>query len=308
MTRGILKCGLFTSATLALTLLNATAQEAVSSQQATTIEGVEVSGTAITDESGGLPRQEAPVGPYGQPEWTTQRAFSTTRVYVRPPGQVAFVQFWTPDFNYGKVSHTFREEIEIGLPCRFQLDLYQNWDIDEGGRASYGGSSVELRHAFADWGKIPLNPTIYLEWTFNDSAPDVAEVKLLFAEVLAKHWHWAANFTYEQETGGERETALQFSQALSYALLDQKLNAGVEMFYENATVKGSRGDAENVFLIGPSIGVRPTRDTYINVAPLFGVTIDAPDAQIYVTAGFKFGGARGASEGEVRAPSSMFGR
>lgn len=221
---------------------------------------------------------------------------------------MAFVQFWTPQFNNGDLSHAFREEIEIGLPYRFQLDLYQNWNIDNGGRANYGGSSVELRYAFADWNRIPLNPTLYLEWNFNDNAPDVYEVKLLLAQVIAKRWHWALNFTYEQETGGVRETALQVSQALSYPLLDQKLNVGVEMLFENATEKGARGNAANTFLIGPSIGIRPTRNSYINIAPLFGTTNDSPDAQIFVTAGFKFGGPRGETEGEVRAPASMFGR
>jgi hypothetical protein len=52
-----------------------------------------------------------------------------------------------------------------------QLDLYQNWGIEEGDTV-YRGWSLELRYALANWGKIPLNPTLYGEWNFNDEAPD----------------------------------------------------------------------------------------------------------------------------------------
>jgi hypothetical protein len=69
-------------------------------------------------------------------------------------------------------------DTEIGLPYRFQLDLYQNWGIADG-KSFYKGSSVELRYALAKWGKIPLNPTLYGEWNFNDNASDVWELKLL---------------------------------------------------------------------------------------------------------------------------------
>jgi hypothetical protein len=61
---------------------------------------------------------------------------------------------------------------------------------------------VELRYALANWGKIPLNPTLYGEWSFNDNAPDVWELKLLLGQTFAHRWNWAANLTYEHENGG----------------------------------------------------------------------------------------------------------
>ncbi|MFN2508687.1 MAG: hypothetical protein ABR589_07925, partial [Chthoniobacterales bacterium] len=128
-------------------------------QDAVEAPGVEVRATSLDEGRPGVLNQETPVGPYNQPEWTLQRSFSTSRVYVRPAGSIEFVQYWTPEFKDGKSEHAFREEIEIGLPYRFQLDLYQNWGIDEAGDSFYRGSSVELRYALADWGKIPLNPT-----------------------------------------------------------------------------------------------------------------------------------------------------
>ena len=264
----------------------------------------------VTGEAPGMLAQEMPVGPYGQPQWTTQRIFGASRVYVLPPGTVEFIHFWTPEFKDGDVTHAFREEVEIGLPYRFQLDLYQNWGIDESGDSFYKGSSVELRYALANWGKIPLNPTLYAEWNFNDAAADVYELKLLLGETFAHRWNWAGNITFEQETGGERETEIAVSAALSYALIDRTLNVGVEALGERVTAKDSRGDPEVEFLIGPSVNVHPTRNSFITVSPLFGTTEDSPTAEIFVLAGFqfRFGGPPGPGEEGPRAPASMFGR
>jgi hypothetical protein len=273
-------------------------------QSEATTEAVRITGVAPERLS-----QQILVGPNQQPEWTTTRAFSTSRVYVRPPGTFAFVNFWTPEFKDGEDEHAFRHELEIGLPYRFQLDLYQNWGIEDG-RSFYKGASVELRYALAKWGKIPLNPTLYGEWNFNDNAPDVWELKLLLGETFGNRWNWAANFTFEQETGGEREREIALSSALTYAVIDPILNVGIEILWERKTEKESRNNAEHEFLVGPSINVHPTRWSFITVAPLFGATADSPDVEVFVLAGFKFpfGGPPGTEEREPAAPASMFGR
>lgn len=254
-------------------------------------------------------RQDTPVGPYNQPVWTTERFFPNTRVYVRPPGTAEFNQFWTPEFGKnGEVEHAFREEIEVGLPYRFQLDFYQNWNIDEEHNTFYKGSSIELRYALADWGKIPLNPTLYGEWNFNDREPDVWEVKLLLGDTFAKRWNWGANFNYEQQTGEGRETEIAISHALTYAVIDRRLNVGIEMLFEHKTEAGARGDPGVEFLIGPAINVKPTRNSFIGVSPLFGTTSDSPTAEIFVVAGFQFWGASGGELEGVRSPVSSQGR
>ena len=120
MNSNILKLVLITTAVYLTATTASRAQE-------TKAPAVEVTGAAP-----GVLRQDSPVGPYSQPEWTTQRAFGASRVYVRPPGTLQFNQFWTPEWKDGEVEHSFREEVEIGLPYRLQLDLYQNWGIEEG--------------------------------------------------------------------------------------------------------------------------------------------------------------------------------
>lgn len=290
---------------LCLVLLSATST--LQAQDTTETAGIEVRASGIDEDA---LRQTTPVGPYNQPQWTTQRAFSTTRVYVRPPGSMEFVQYWTPEWKGGVTEHAFREEVELGLPCRFQLDFYQNWRIDEEGDSFYKGSSVELRYALADWGKIPLNPTLYAEWAFNDAAPDVWELKLLLGETFARRWNWAANIVYEQEVGGSRATEIALSTALTYALIDETLNIGFEALAERKTEAGSRSNPQYELLVGPSINVHPTRNSFITVAPLFGTTDDSPDVELFVVAGFQFsfGGPRREREEGPRAPASMFGR
>src|SRR5205823_10441122 len=102
-----------------------------------------------------------------------------------------------------------------GLPSRFQIDLYQNWGINEEGGSFYKGSSIELRYAFANWNKIPLNPTLYAEWYFNNNAADRYEFKLLLGETFGQRWNWAGNLTFEQETGNAREREFAVSTALT---------------------------------------------------------------------------------------------
>src|SRR5262245_54386440 len=54
------------------------------------------------------------VGPANQPEWTTRRAFAETDIYVIPPGEIEFNQFYTLSHpKNGKPENAFESEIEI---------------------------------------------------------------------------------------------------------------------------------------------------------------------------------------------------
>lgn len=119
--------------------------------------------------------EDDPVGVYGQPEWTTRRRFARSRVYVLPEGQWEFEQWWRGTFDHGDgPAHLFQEEIGVGLPHRFQLDLYGNWEHEES-TTFWSGVQPELRWAPADWGVLPLNPTLYLEYKWQHHAENVAE-------------------------------------------------------------------------------------------------------------------------------------
>lgn len=262
----------------------------------------------------GAPSQQTPVGPYGQPEWTTRRRFATTRVYVRPPGQIEFEQWWRPKWpRDGKPEHLFEEEISVGLPYRFQLDLYQDFEDTPETPFRANESKVELRWALADWGDLPLNPTLYFEQKFVDesnpaSGDDVTEFKLLFAENLDPCWDWASNVIFEWEHGGAREREYAISQAISRSLIDKELSVGMEMVLEWTTEAGSRSDPALEFLIGPSLQWRPTPRTHLDVVPLFGTTGDSPLVEAFVVFGVDLTPGQALAEAPVSAPSATRGR
>jgi hypothetical protein len=78
-----------------------------------------------------------------------------------------------------RTEHRVQEEFEIGLPNRFQIDLYVNSEINGDGNWYYDNFAAEVRYALADWGVIPMNPTLYGEYKFEDEGrgADAAEAK-----------------------------------------------------------------------------------------------------------------------------------
>jgi hypothetical protein len=248
--------------------------------------------TATNLAASGL-AEEAPIGETGRPAWTSHRRFANTRVYIqKEPWEVGIEQWWRArDKRDGTWQNKFQEEIEIGLPYRMQLDVYLDWEADEHRRARYVDTAFELRWALADWGKIPLNPTLYGEYKVVDPAngPDVYEFKLLLGEQLAPRLHWGVNIAYEQEIGGARTTEWQVNQGFSYTVIDDVFSVGVEMKYVDESERGSRGQPERKFLIGPSVQFRPTKNTHIDLVATWGTNQDAQNFEGFVVFGFDFG-------------------
>lgn len=233
-------------------------------------------------------REEERVGSYGQPRWTATRRFPTTRVYVIPEGKVEVEAWARGTFKNGQSEWRFLQEVEIGLPHRFQLDLYLRQDYDSETDDTLWGGQFEVRWALADWGEIWGNPTLYFEYITLADRPEKIEPKLLLGGEIAPGWHWGANFVAELELGGERENEYQVTTGLSWTVVDSVFSIGVEDIFTFADVKGSRGDFDTSFVIGPSFQWRPTPPMTINVAPLFGVTNDSPDVQLWFNMGWEF--------------------
>jgi hypothetical protein len=84
------------------------------------------------------------------------------------------------------------------------------------------------------------------------------------------------------------------------------LKAGVEMQYTSFTVKDTRGDPTHSFVVGPSFAYKPTVRMRFDVAPLFGVTNDSPEVQIFAIFSYVFGGSGG--EAGMEAPASTRNR
>src|SRR5262245_6220635 len=242
--------------------------------------------------------EDTRLGPAHQPEWTTERRWARVRSYVLPQGQVEFESWYRGRYKKEKQGddvHIFQEEVSVGLPHRFQLDFYLNFEHEESNEFHFAETQVELRYALADWDCLPWNPTLYFEYKLHDdtSEPDVAEIKLLLSKDIACRWKAGFNFAWEKEMKGEEELVLGFSGAVSYTVIDQRFAVGAEFQYERATVESDRDDAEHTLYIGPSFQYRPDSTPHIDVAPLFGVTDDSQNMQLFIIFGIEIGGAGG---------------
>ena len=223
--------------------------------------------------------EDQPVDDTKRPEWTSARRFGNTRVYIQQaPWEAGVESWWRLEHNRdGTIAHRLLEEVEIGLPGRMQLDLYNDIEGNEKARFHYQSFNVELRYALADWGKIWGNPTLYSEYKFADHhwGPDVYEEKLLLGDQLAPRWHWGVNFVWEAETGGNREQEFQITGGLSYTAIDGKLGVGIETLYDHDSVKGARGSTAEIFTLGPSIQWRVTKHMHVDLNCMFGTNKDS---------------------------------
>jgi hypothetical protein len=266
---------------------------------------------------------------YGAPPGLSRSRFSNvTQAYVLPPWSFFFGElFEGQGFRHGPPDYLFTQEIEMGLPYRFNVAAESQFERFNGG----GGAqtvSLEARWALADWNKIPLNPTLFAEYKFGvgtirheevppppgegggeeeeeeggpPKVPDAYEVRLLLAQEFFGRVEWAMNWFFEKENTGDRGREWGFSQAAMTPVLlpNERLKIGIEMEYKNVTTKDTRGDALNSFVIGPTVAWKPTASTRLDISPLFGCTHDSPVADVFVAFSWLFGGERAEAEAPV---------
>ena len=270
---------------------------------------------------------------YGAPPGLSRSRFSNvTQAYVLPPWSFFLgALFEGQGFRHGPPDYLFTQEIEMGLPYRFNIAAESQFERFNGG----GGAqtvSLEARWALADWNKIPLNPTLFAEYKFGvgtirheevppppggggeeeeeeeggpPKVPDAYEVRLLLAQEFFGRVEWAMNWFFEKENTGDRGREWGFSQAAMTPVLlpNERLKIGIEMEYKNVTTKDTRGDALNSFVLGPTIAWKPTASTRLDISPLFGCTHDSPVADVFVAFSWLLGGERGETEAEAPVSS-----
>src|SRR5438067_4275638 len=275
--------------------------------------------TTATEESVVVTAEEVPSA-YGAPPGLSRSRFSSTvNAYVLPPWSFFFGELYEGQgFRHGPPDHLFTQEIEMGLPYRFNVAAEAGFERFNGG----GGArsvSLEARWALADWNKIPLNPTLFAEYKFGvgtirheevppppggegeeesgpPKVPDAYEVRLLLPQEFFERVEWTMNWLIEKENTGDRGREWGFSQAVMTPILlpEERLKVGIEMQYRNVTTKDTRGDAVNSFVIGPTLAWKPTAQTRVDISPLFGCTHDSPVADVFVAFSWLFGSEQGA--------------
>jgi len=238
----------------------------------------------------GLLREEDRIGDYGQPRWTAKRLFPTTRVYVVPSGKVEF-EHWTrvkvPEEGKSEVETQY--ELELGLPHRFQIDLYYvTSKTGEEGTLDISEQKYELRYALADWGKLWMNPTLYFEYVERNAQADKVEYKLLLGDELGEGWHFGSNLVFEHELDGAGENEYELTTGLSHTIIDEKFSMGAEMKAALVDEHVDRGDYTKELEIGPSFQYRPLPQMHIDFAPLIGIGDDSRAADIFLVIGWEF--------------------
>jgi hypothetical protein len=292
-------------------------------QEAVTIQPVNVTGEEVPSSYGATPG------------FSRSRFSNLTQAYVLPPGAVfAGLIYQGDSLRFNRPDHRLTQEIEIGLPHRFGLAM-ENTIENFRGRTQERTVSIEGRYALADWNQIPLNPTIFVEYKFatgdilhdegppeplpkgeaeaflmeHRPLPDAIEVRLLLAQDFSNNVECAANFFCEQEIGGDRGREVGFSQSLMFPILlpNERLKVGAEMQLISFTDVGLRegGRPSYRFVMGPTVAWKPSKNTRIDVSPLFGLSDDAPRASVFVVFSMLFGGSEAP---QAEAPASTRNR
>ena len=279
--------------------------------------------------------QELPSA-YGAPVNFSQSRFSpTTNAYVLPPGAIygsliyedSVVHFRRPD-------HDFTIETEAGLPYR--VNIAMETDIEHyADETQIRSFSLEARYAFAEWNKIPLNPTIFAEYKFGGGrilhdegaptpgrkfgpggfdtsmeTPDAYELRLLLSQDFFDRVEWALNGFFEQELEGDRgrEWGIAQSVVTPFWFAHEELKGGIECLFRSFSDKSSRGTPYNSFVIGPTAAWRHSRNTRLDISPLFGVNHKSPIMQFFVVCSYYFGGGSAGTSESGEAPASTRNR
>ena len=275
---------------------------------------------------------------YGAPPGFSRNRFSNlTNAYVLPPGAVYAGLIYQGDaLRFNRPDHGLTQEIELGLPCRFGVAI-ENTIENFRGRTQERTFSIEGRYALADWNTIPLNPTFFVEYKFgighilhdegppaplekgeaqafldeHRPLPDAFEVRLLLAQDFSENVEWAANFFFEQEIGGDRGREAGFAQSLMFPIFlpNERLKVGAEMQFTSFTDAGIREENQTPsyrVVVGPTIAWKPSKNTRLDISPLFGVNHEAPRASVFIVFSMLFG--PGGERPEAEAPASTRNR
>jgi hypothetical protein len=281
--------------------------------------------------------EEVPSAYGATPGFSRSRFSNLVNAYVLPPGAVYAGLIYEGDaLRFNRPDHMFTQEVEIGLPYRFGV-AFENGVETFRGRTQERTFSIEARYALADWNKIPLNPTLFVEGKFgighilhdegppaplqpgeaqafldaNKPLPDAIEVRLLLAQDFSENIEWALNVFCEQEVGGDRGREFGFAQSLMFPIIltHERLKVGAEMQYTAFTdvgLRGPGGSPSHRVVIGPTIAWKPSKNTRLDISPLFGVTHDAPRASVFVVFSMLFG--PGGESEHAEAPASTRNR
>src|SRR5262249_28017730 len=208
--------------------------------QAATILFVSVAATAaqnIESRHVVVEAEELPSAYGAPPDLSHGRISTLTKSYVLSPFSFELeAGYEGVGFRHGLPSQLFRQEIEMGLPARLTIGI-QNQVEHFGEETRERSFTLEARYAFADWNKLPLNPTVSAEYWFglDNVLPDSGELALLLSHDFPHLIEWAMNIFVDREFGGRESTSAGLAQSVEVPVLlpEEKLEVGLEMQYRS---------------------------------------------------------------------------
>jgi hypothetical protein len=242
--------------------------------------------------SPGVPGENKIVGTYAQPEWSARRPFPGVAVYVAPAEQYELETGFADVTTVGGRHHReWSQEFEVGLGHRLQAaveNTYANFREGVPGlRWREDSVKVTARYALADWGKLPLNPAIGVGWKFNSGAADAPLAQLVLGAELTPRLHWAADFQYEHQNGGQRQRELTAATALTYSVTNETLNVGFQAQWKRA--RDLTDPVAHRAEIGPCVQYRPIDQLHFDGVVLWGTERHKNIRSVFLTVGFEFG-------------------
>jgi hypothetical protein len=272
---------------------------------ATAVEAQEVESRQVVVQA---ETEELPSAYGAPPDLSHGRISTLTKSYVLSPFSFELESGYEGNiFRNGLPAHLFRQEIEMGLPARFTVGI-QNQVEHFSGDTFERSFALEARYALANWNKLPLNPTISVEYRFglDNAVQNAGEFALLISHDFPYLVEWAMNIFVDHEFGRAESTNAGFAQSVEVPVLlpQEKLEVGLEMQYSSGgetiepdrTIKG--------LVLGPTLAWRPTKSVRFDLSPLFGCTNHTPVLQMFAVFSFSFGGT---TEAEAETPVSARG-
>jgi len=247
---------------------------------------------------------------YGAPPDLSHGRISTlTKSYVLSPFSFELESGYEGDiFRHGVPAQVFRQEVEMGLPARFTVGV-QTQVEHFAGDTFERSFTLEARYALADWNKLPLNPTVSVEYWFglDNLLPDSGELALLLSHDFPHLIEWAMNIFVNHEFGGRESTSAGFTQSVEVPVLlpEEKLEVGIEMQYRSGGELPGRNDTTKGVAIGPTLAWRPTKKARFDLSPLIGCSDHTPAVEVFAVFSLSFGGP---AEAEAETPASARSR
>jgi hypothetical protein len=248
---------------------------------------------------------------YGAPPDLSHGRISTlTKSYVLSPFSFELEGGYEGDiFRHSLPAQLFRQEVEMGLPARFTVGV-RNQVEHFAGDTFERSFTLEARYALANWNKVPLNPTISIEYRFGlgnaVQVQDSGELALLVSHDFPNLMEWAMNIFVDREFSGRESTSAGFAQSIEAPVLlpQEKLEVGLEMQYRSGGETIEPGRTIKGLVIGPTLAWRPTKSVRFDLSPLFGCSDHTPALQVFAVFSVSFGKT---GEAEAETPVSARG-